>query len=107
EAALHGRLAELPAELLLGPVQARVTSHFASRAASARGSVLEALDSARYLSLLDALTVLVAGTPGSQPAAPDDPVAAKTLPPAVRKAYRRLRRRAPRAAATPAGGARW
>src|SRR5439155_12896922 len=50
EAALHGRLAELPAELLLGPVQARVTSHFASRAASARGSVPEALDSARYLS---------------------------------------------------------
>ena len=119
EAALHGRLAELPAELLLGPVQARVTSHFASREASARGSVLEALDSARYLSLLDALTALVAGTPEGQHTAPDDPAAsprapggaglpsaAKALPPAVRKAYRRLRRRARRAAATPAGEAR-
>jgi CHAD domain-containing protein len=118
EAALHGRLAALPAELLLGPVQARVTSHFASREASARGSVLEALDSARYLSLLDALTALVAGTPEGQHTAPDDPAAspapggagcpsaAKALPPAVRKAYRRLRRRARRAAATPAGEAR-
>jgi CHAD domain-containing protein len=119
EAALHGRLAELPAELLLGPVQARVTSHFASREASARGSVLEALDSARYLRLLDALTALVAGTPEGQHTAPDDPAAsprapggsggpsaAKALPPAVRKAYRRLRRRARRAAATPAGEAR-
>jgi CHAD domain-containing protein len=115
EAALHGRLAALPAELLLGPVQARVTSHFASRAASARGAVLEALDSARYLSLLDALTALVAGTPDGQRTAPDDPAppggaggpsAAKALPPAVRKAYRRLRRRARRAAASPAGPAR-
>jgi CHAD domain-containing protein len=119
EAALHGRLAELPAELLLGPVQARVTSYFASREASARGSVLEALDSARYLSLLDALTSLVAGTPEGQHTAPGDPAAsprapggagrpsaAKALPPAVRKAYRRLRRRARRAAATPAGEAR-
>jgi CHAD domain-containing protein len=117
EAALHGRLDELPAELLLGPVQARVTSHFASREASARGAVLEALDSARYLRLLDALTALVAGAPDGQQTAPDDPAAAPgvaaagpsaatALPPAVRKAYRRLRRRARRAAAAPAGEAR-
>jgi CHAD domain-containing protein len=110
EAELHGRLAELPAELLLGPVQARVTSHFAPRAASARESVIEALDSARYLSLLDALTALV-----SMPAAgggdrPDGGKytgpAAKVLPRAVRRAHRRLRRWAHAAAAAPAGPAR-
>ena len=95
EAALHGRLAELPAELLLGPVQARVTSHFASREASARGSVLEALDSARYLSLLDALTALVAGTPEGQHTAPDDPAASPRAPGGACGRPRRKRCRPP------------
>jgi len=99
EAELKGRLGELPAELLLGPVQARVTSHFAPRAASARESVLEALASARYVNLLDALTALV-----SMPSAgTGDQKAAKALPAAVRRAYRRLKRRAGRAAAAAPG----
>src|SRR5262249_28246825 len=98
EAELQGRLAALPAELLLGPVQARVTSHFAPREASARESVLEALDSGRYVRLLDALTGLV-GRPADGPDA-------ESLAHAVGRAYRRLRRRAKAAAATPAGGAR-
>jgi CHAD domain-containing protein len=102
EAQLQGRLAELPAELLLGPVQARVTGHFGPRAASARESVLEALDSARYLRLLDALTALIS-TP---PSGPGDQTAAAALPGAVWRAYRRLRRRARRAAAQPYGPAR-
>jgi CHAD domain-containing protein len=103
EAELKGRLAELPAELLLGPVEARITSHFAARAASAREEVAEALDSARYLRLLDALAALVA-TPAAGDG--DGPAAAAALPGAVRRAYRRLRRRAQRAAAAPPGPAR-
>ncbi|HEX6856821.1 MAG TPA: CYTH and CHAD domain-containing protein [Streptosporangiaceae bacterium] len=104
EAVIQGRLAGLPAELLLGPVQARVTSHFAPRAASDRESVLEALDSARYLSLLDALTALV-GMPLDGNGA-GDRTAGAALPGAVRRAYRRLGRRAGRAAALPPGAAR-
>jgi CHAD domain-containing protein len=102
EAELKGRLGELPPELLLGPVQARVTGHFAPRAASARESVLEALESARYLNLLDALIALV----GMPLAGTTDRTAARALPAAVRRAYRRLRRRAGRAAAALAGPAR-
>jgi CHAD domain-containing protein len=102
EAELQGRLAALPAELLLGPVQARVTSHFAPRAASAREGVLEALDSARYLSLLDALTALTARELDGGPR----PAAADALPKAVRKSYRRLDRRARRAEAAPGGPGR-
>jgi CHAD domain-containing protein len=101
EAEIKGRLARLPAELLLGPVQARITSHFAPRAASDRESVLEALESARYLRLLDALTALV-----GMPLAGDEDEAGAALPGAVRRAYRKLRRRAGRAAAAPPGPAR-
>jgi len=101
EAELHGRLAKLPAELLLGPVQARVTSHFAPRAASDRESVLEALDSARYLSLLDALTALT-GLPLDGDG-DGDRTAGAALPGAARRAYRKLARRAGRAAGLPPG----
>lgn len=102
EAELKGRLGELPAELVLGPVQARVTGHFAPRAASARESVLEALESARYLSLLDALTALVSMPPSGA----GDRTAATALPRAVRRAYRKLGRRAAAAAAASDGSAR-
>jgi CHAD domain-containing protein len=103
EAAIQGRLAALPAELLLGPVQARVTSHFAPRAASDREAVLEALNSARYLSLLDALTALVGLPLAGTDTAGGDRTAGAVLPGAVRRAYRRLGRRAGWAAATPPG----
>jgi CHAD domain-containing protein len=99
EAEIQGRLSRLPAELLLGPVQARITSHFAPRAASDRESALEALESARYLRLLDALTALV----GLRLAGDGAGTAGEALPGAVRRAYRRLRRRAGRAEAAPPG----
>ncbi|MBO0775396.1 MAG: CYTH and CHAD domain-containing protein, partial [Actinobacteria bacterium] len=64
---LAGRLlAELrrtPAELLLGPVEARVQGHFAAAAAGARSELLAALDSPRYFALLDELDRLVADPP--------------------------------------------
>jgi CHAD domain-containing protein len=100
---LQAKLAETPAELLMGPVQARVSAYFAPRAAAARSALIEALDSERYLTLLNdldqALTAQPPGTKAQQPAA-------DVLPAAVRRMYRRLRRRARRAMRAPAGHAR-
>ncbi|MEP7022691.1 MAG: CYTH and CHAD domain-containing protein [Actinomycetota bacterium] len=97
---LHGRVAEVPVELVLGPVQARVTAHFTPRAASARGAVIEALDSARFVALLNSLTDLVS-TPLTSAAAGQP--AAGVLPATVGGAYRRLRKRARRAQQAPTG----
>ncbi|HXZ71272.1 MAG TPA: CHAD domain-containing protein, partial [Streptosporangiaceae bacterium] len=59
---------------MLGPVAARVQSHFAPVHAAARRDVLTALDSPRYFALLDSLDQLLAEpplTPGAaRPAAP-------------------------------------
>ena len=44
----------IPAEQVLGPVEARVQSHFAPIQAAARTNVLATLDSARYFALRDA-----------------------------------------------------
>jgi CHAD domain-containing protein len=100
---LHGAIADLPGELVLGPVQARVSAYFAPRAASARGAVLAVLDSARYLALLDALDEFL-GRPLGTPEAGQR--ATGVLPGAVRHAYRRLRKRARRAQQAAAGPAR-
>jgi CHAD domain-containing protein len=89
-----------PAELILGPVQARVTGHFAPVKAAARANVLAALDSARYFALRDALDVLLADPPLSAEAAGP---AARVLPGAARRTYRRTRRRMRRAGHTPPG----
>ncbi|HEY2507256.1 MAG TPA: CYTH and CHAD domain-containing protein [Streptosporangiaceae bacterium] len=91
---LHANLGRLPVELVIGPVQARVQGHFASTGADGRRAVLAALDTPRYFALLNGLdrladTPALAG-PGSNPAT-------RVLPPAVRRAYRRTRRRMDRA----------
>ncbi len=100
---LQDRLAQMPAELILGPVQARVSAHFAPRAASARTALLEALDSPRFITLLTELDQFL-----SRPsAAPEAGLpAGDVLPAAVRRPYRRVRKRARRVARTPAGQAR-
>ena len=100
---LHARLAEVPVDLLMGPVQARVGAHFAPRAASARVSLLAALDSSRFIALLNDLDQAFGGP---LPAAKAHRPAAEVLPAAVRRARRRVRRRARRAAQTAAGPAR-
>jgi CHAD domain-containing protein len=99
---LQDRLAQLPAQLVIGPMQARVQSHFAPRAASAREALLEALDSGRYLALLTALDQLLSAPPSAAALRP----ASDVLPAAVRHARRRARRRARRAGRSPAGDAR-
>ncbi len=92
----------IPAELVLGPVQARVQGHFAPIQAAAHQNVLAALDSPRYFALRDALDGLLAGPPWSAEAARP---AGQVLPGAAHRTYRRTRRRMHRAGQTPPGQA--
>ncbi len=77
-----------PAENLLGPIQARLESWFGPRQATARKLLLDALDSSRYLALLDTLDDLVEHPPCTRPARKP---AAKVLPGELRRTYRRMR----------------
>jgi CHAD domain-containing protein len=99
-AQLQAGLRPVPAELLIGPVQARVQGHFAPRRAAARTELVAALDSRRYRRLLAELDRLILDPPlGPQAAAR----ARDVLPAAVRRAYRQSSRRMRRARHTPAG----
>ena len=100
---LHAGLKAVPAELVLGPAQARITAHFAPLEASSRKAVLDALDSERYRALRAELGRLL-DSPPLTPAAAEP--AGKALPAAVGRAYRRTRRRMRRARHAPAGQAR-
>src|SRR6516162_9021740 len=60
---LQARLADLPPELVLGPARARVRAHFAPRDASARNAVVDALNSARYFTMLAELDQLLSDPP--------------------------------------------
>jgi len=97
---LMQNLRTFPAELVLGPVQARVQGHFAPIQAAARKNVLAALDSARYFALRAALDELLADPPLSADAARP---AGRVLPAAARRTYRRTRRRMRQAGHTPPG----
>jgi len=98
---------QLPPELVLGPVQARLRAHFAPVEAATRAAALKALDSERYLALLDRLDLLLTDPPlaaeASWPAAEVMPTAKEVLPAAVRRMHRRVRRRMRHAQALPAG----
>lgn len=96
----HDGLASLPTELVLGPAKARITVHLAPREADARDAVIKALNSQRYLSMLDELDRLLA-TPPQTPAARAP--ARDVLPDAVARGYRRTKRRMRRARRAPAG----
>ncbi len=101
---LAGRLAasvaQLPPELVLGPVQARLRAHFAPIEAATRAAALKALDSDRYLALLDRLDLLLADPPLTARAGL---AASDVLPAAVDRMRRRVRSRMRRAQRTPAG----
>ena len=91
---------DLPPELVVGPAVARITVHFAPQEAAARTSVIEALDSRRYLAMLDELDQMLAEPPRTPAArAP----ARDVLPDAVARTYRRTKRRVRRARRAPAG----
>jgi CHAD domain-containing protein len=100
---LGANLRRMPAEQVAGPVQARVQGRFAPVRAAARDAVLAALDSRRYLSLLDELDRLLAEPPLTQRAAMP---AADALPAAVRRGYRQVGRRMRRARRAAAGAPR-
>jgi CHAD domain-containing protein len=80
---------KLPAELAIGPVQARLTRHFSPARADAQRAVERTLRTKRYLGLLDQLDRLVAGPPLTKRAGRR---ADAELPKHVRRAYRRTRR---------------
>jgi hypothetical protein len=64
---LHARFTDavdgLPAELVVGPVAARLTRFFAGREADARTALIAAPDSDRYLTSLAAIDGLLADPP--------------------------------------------
>jgi CHAD domain-containing protein len=97
---LQSGLRGTPVELVIGPVQARVQGHFASVRADARTALLSALDSQRYLSLLDELDQLMTEPPLTPDAAMP---AVKVLPPVARRSYRKVSRRMRRARRARAG----
>jgi CHAD domain-containing protein len=97
---LRDGLAQCPAELVIGPIEARVQGHFAPQRAAARAALLKALDSRRYLTLLSDLERLT----DDPPAGPDASRPARdVLPAAVRSAYRRTARRMWQARHAPPG----
>lgn len=91
---LQEHVASLPAELVIGPVAARIQGHFAQVGADARSAAVKALDSPRYFALLDRLDDLIAATPQTKAARRR---AVEVLPAAVRRTYRTTSRRMKRA----------
>ena len=79
----------LPPELALGPVAAQTTRFFATRRASAAATATAALDSDRYLALLDAVDALLADPPLTDDAARP---AVEILPELIGEAVRRARK---------------
>lgn len=96
---LEESLRPIAAELVIGPVRARVQGHFAAARADARTAVLTALGSPRYFSLLDELDQLLAQPPqtpqAQQPAAAVLPAAARHARKQVRRRMRHARHTAP------------
>ncbi|MDQ3764749.1 MAG: CYTH and CHAD domain-containing protein [Actinomycetota bacterium] len=80
-------LADLPEELVLGPVAAAVTRSFERRQAEARQVALAALNSDRYLALHDTIDALLTDPPFTGAAARP---ARRELPKSVARAYRRV-----------------
>ena len=79
-AGLRAAVEELPVELVLGPVTARLRSGEVAAGERARAAVAALLDERRYLDLLDALHALLAGPPLTARAAePAGPVLAGVL----------------------------
>jgi CHAD domain-containing protein len=95
---LHARFTRavqgLPVELVVGPVQARLTRYFAPRETDARAALIAALDSDRYLALLGGIDRLLADPPLTRRARRG---AARDLPGLIGRAHRRVDRHVRRA----------
>lgn len=90
-------------EVIIGPVGARVQAHFAKVSHAANTAVSAALTSERYYRLLDDLDSLLADPPLGPDASRR---AAEILAAAVRRSYRKTRKRMRRSQREPAGPAR-
>jgi CHAD domain-containing protein len=90
QAHFEAAVAELPDDLVVGPVSARLTRYFSPAKASARRAVLNTLGDKRYRGLLDSIDQLLADpqltSRASRPAASE-------LPRHLKRAYRRTKRR--------------
>ncbi len=82
-------LAAIPPALAVGPVEARISAHFAAELGRAGNVVRCALDGQRYVRLLDDLDALLADPPLTSLA---QRTAAKALAKPVRQSQRRLQR---------------
>ena len=82
-------LAAIPAGLVVGPVETRITGYFTDELGQAGEAAVRELDGRRYLRLLDGLDMLVADPPLTPLAARR---AGNVLAKPVRRAGRRLRR---------------
>lgn len=102
-ARLYGMLDELPGSLLTGPARGRLRTWSNARRTTARRQVIEALDSKRYLDLLDTLDALLADPP-LLPAAGHPPL--EVFPAAVLREFDRLAQRVDAALAAPRGSER-
>ncbi|MFI0259902.1 CHAD domain-containing protein [Streptomyces sp. NPDC017056] len=100
---LHAGLADLPRELRIGPVAARLRLWSQRRRLGSRQALIAVLDGPRHLALLESLHALMADPPLRQ-AATRPP--AKPMAKAVLKDYRRLAGRMAAALEAPAGPAR-
>lgn len=89
-ARLHELVAEEPADLVRGPVVLRIDDTMGDRRRRAHDDVVAALDSDRYLALLDALDAVAAGDPITGRRAGKR--AAKALPGDVRRSWDRWQR---------------
>ncbi|MFE2289284.1 CHAD domain-containing protein [Streptomyces sp. NPDC059443] len=97
---IQTRLGELPPTLLLGPVRGRLKTWNTARRGGSRRAAIAALDSKRYVALLNALEALLADPPLLKPAGRP---ARAALPTAVLADYARLAGRVERALATDPG----
>jgi CHAD domain-containing protein len=93
-------LADLPDELILGPVAAGLTRSFERRQADARKAALAALNSDRYLALHDAIDALLTDPPFTRAATRSG---GRELPKSVARAYRRVASSMDDALSQPAG----
>jgi CHAD domain-containing protein len=78
---------ELPDEMVVGPVAARLTRFFSGREADARTALIAALDSDRYLALLAAIDRLLADPPLTSRARLKAP---RESPAVIDRAHRRV-----------------
>ncbi|GAA3887638.1 CYTH and CHAD domain-containing protein [Saccharothrix violaceirubra] len=90
QARFAGAVAELDDALVLGPVSAQLTRHFAPLETAAHEASVAALDSPRYFALLDAIDAVIADPPTTALARKK---AAKVLPESIKATHRRLARR--------------